>query len=540
MVTVPDTIWRLLAKTLRGSGVSDDRLLSAIAQRDWAALLKCKLLKPSAYANAQDYYKHAVVYEMYRKLLVPGDATKRKDAAIATFWAAEAQCAATNARISRFIDNQGPFEPGDESVIRFINVWRKELSRVLGRCVHYLEPAFSGGSTLSDSGLQTTIPDKMSSVPTAYAGTPDYLLLNFRFTPQFERSAPVRVRGNRFFTVPKDTEKDRGCCVEASANVSLQLAVGKILRGLYKQAYKVDLTHAQALHRELAQKASIDGSLATVDLSNASDTISTALLRTLLPRDWWTLLNSLRAKTTEIGGKRVYLSKFSSMGNGFTFELETILFRSLCAALGAREAYTFGDDIIIESSRAPDLLAALRFFGFTPNERKTFCEGPFRESCGGDYFDGQAVRPYYIKELPDEPQKWMAIANGIRRCDPELSWLHAAWRYSVDQIPIDLRLYGPSDLGDLVIWDPEAKPVLREYDTITNGVRYRNSPAYFWRVYRPVQLQFELGKHFTYRVATAAASLGVPELVSPRDAIRGYRKDWVAAHGVTGTGGWCG
>lgn len=550
-----DQVRKFLAKFYRGvSTPLADQAEMLVRNGKWAELQKLSLNTPSTYTSAQDYHLDALVVELTRKLLLPGDNDARYRAAVDTFWASEAQCAKTNARLTRYIGNQGPFEdPTDEAVIRFISDWRKEVKRVLGRCSYVLEPRFSGGSTLSDAGKLTTIPDKMSSLPTMYAGLTDALLLNFKRTPFLEdddRGFPKVIEvvdSNRFFTVPKDSQKDRGCCVEASLNISLQLAVGSKLKACYRRAYGVDLRHAQPLHRKLACQASMDGSLATIDLSNASDTVASALVKLVLPADWYELLNSLRAKATLIDEQRVFLQKFSSMGNGFTFELETILFRTLAQALGSENCHVFGDDIIVESELAESVTSALKFFGFTPNPKKTFCEGPFRESCGGDFFNGEPVRAHYMKELPDEPQKWIALHNGLHRVD-RYGLLHAAKRFCVDQVPVEWRNFGPQWLGDSVFHDEEAKPIrhgLRRretsYDpacdsrprtvTVTNYVDC-------YKTMQPVNQYFPLGKYWSYRVATAAASLGVPSEVVPRDSVTGYKPVWVAAFGIADNPDW--
>lgn len=553
-----DQVQKFLAKVYRGVGTPRAyQALALVEAGEWAELQKLTLSTPGTYGSAREYHLDATVVELTRKLLLPGDNDARYRAAVDTFWASETQCASTNARLSRFIGNQGPFEdPSDEAVIRFIANWRKEVKRVLGRCSYVLEPRFSGGSTLSDAGKLTTIPDKMSSTPTAYAGLTDALLLNFKRTPFLEFDDGVNpmvpkvieiVDSNHFFTVPKDSQKDRGCCVEASLNISLQLAVGAKLKACYRRAYGVDLRKAKPLHQRLACQASIDGSLATIDLSNASDTVASALVKLVLPADWYELLNSLRAKATLIDEKRVYLQKFSSMGNGFTFELETILFRSLMQTLGAKNCNVFGDDIIVETELAASATNALKFFGFTPNAKKTFCEGPFRESCGGDFFNGEPVRAHYLKKIPDEPQNWVALHNGLKRVD-RYGLLSAAMWFCVDQVPVEWRNFGPSWLEDSVFHSDEALPKMHRirrretsYDpasaepprlvTVTNMV-----PCY--KTMQPVSQKFPLGSYWSYRVATASASLGIPSEVSPRKSVLGYKPVWVPAVGIADDPGW--
>lgn len=518
------------------------KALAYVERGEWSKIQDLRLEHPSTYKDHHEYFRDAIVCEIFRKSLLPGDAKGRKEAAIRLFWSSENQCKRTNIRLARYMPNTQSLRDGkDIAVVDFLNRWRKEVRSVLGKCSWLLDPRFSGGSTLSDMGLRTTIPDKMSSVPTCYAHALDLYHEAFARTPQGEKH-PIAcvVRGNRFFTVPKDSQKDRGCCVEASSAVSLQLAVGAAMKKRFKQAYRYRLESAPLRHQRLARVASAGRrELATIDLSNASDTVAYSLIQLVLPPDWFELLNSLRASHTLIGGAHVRLEKFSSMGNGFTFELETILFKTLCdTVIGSRVSYAYGDDLIVPMKDSKAILAALAFFGFTPNDKKTFCEGPFRESCGGDFFNGKPVRAHYIKEIPSEPQQWIALANGLKRMDPNLIYSHSAWRYCLDQIPKAIRdCRGPSWLGDIVIHD-ECQPTYRSYSTRVNGKRYEHSPTHFYRVYRPMARKFRLDLHFTYRVATAAASLGVPAEVSPRDSISGYKLDWVPAYGRVDGWGW--
>lgn len=513
------------------------------SEGEWRQLQELTIKHPSEYPDAASYQKDAAVVDMFRKALLPGDKKRRIRNAKATFWASETQCAATNVRLTRYLPDQMFLrDASDVAVADFINRWRKEVKRVLGRVSYVLETRFSPGSTLSDKGKLITIPDKMSSVPTCYESTLPFYRLHFMATPQWEANPiPTVVRSNRFFTVPKDSFKDRGCCVEASVNVQLQLGVGSLIKSRMESAYKVKLEHLPLRHKRLACLASAGRrDLATIDLSNASDTVSKQLVRLILPPDWFELLNSLRATHTKVDRRLVFLEKFSSMGNGFTFELETLLFRTLCdTVIGGRHSSAFGDDMIVPSEHSTAIIAALRFFGFEPNDKKTFCDGPFRESCGGDYFNGVNVRSHFIKELPDEPHQWIALANGLSRLRDRGLDVTASWRFCLDQLPLDVRkCRGPVWLGDTCIHDPSAEPVFRTYSTTVAGRKHVNSPTFFWRIYRPVTRTLNLGKYWSYRVATAAGALGIGSELSPRASVTGHKLDWVAAWGRNDFFGW--
>jgi hypothetical protein len=214
--------------------------------------------------------------------------------------------------------------------------------------------------------------------------------------------------------VPKTSKTDRAIAIEPHLNIFVQLGIGALLRRQLRR-YGIDLDNQSHKNRELAGIAHIKG-LATVDLSSASDTIASELVWMLLPFEWACLLDIARTEYSVIDDREVRLSKFSSMGNGFTFELESLIFLALARASGDSSAVSFGDDIIIDRGCFPDLNDALLFLGFTVNAKKTFLAGRFFESCGYDYIDGMMIRPFYFKgDYHDYSTACIRIANKIRR-----------------------------------------------------------------------------------------------------------------------------
>jgi len=89
------------------------------------------------------------------------------------------------------------------------------------------------------------------------------------------------------------------------------------------------------------------------------------------------------------------------MGNGFTFELLTTcicaIVHGATGLLPGKDFWVFGDDLIVPIDKNEEAVKALVEFGFIPNREKSFAEGSFRESCGGDFFCGINVRPKYIR-----------------------------------------------------------------------------------------------------------------------------------------------
>jgi hypothetical protein len=488
---------------------------------------------PSHYLDTEAYRfsKDRAVsdfFSKYRDFSIPGIDLEAE--CVGSFFKDEEQCAKTNARLSPFLNN-GPFQdPSDLHIAGILQRMAKRVSEILGRLPLELAGArFGPGATYGDKGALTTVPDKMTSRLTTTRGA-------WALSPLWERTAwyravvtspqssPLFTQGNRFTTVPKSAKKLRGIAVEASLNVFYQLGVGRLIRDrLFRTG--IDLDFGQARHRERARAASRSGAYSTIDLSSASDNVCTHLVRLLIPPQWLDLLNCLRSPKTYIGGKWVYLNKFSSMGNGFTFELETLIFYVIAVeachiAQCDSDVLVYGDDIIIPSPAGELCTSLLRFLGFRPNPKKTFLTGVFRESCGGDFFNGTAVRPFYLKEFPDEPQKTFSLINGLGRLAQAVEdyavracFSSRARALAIETLPVHLRkLRGPEALGDGCIHedDPRTWRV-----SVSHGIR---------RVYcyLPVAAKLPL-HHWRPEVVFACALYGVPsDGVSSRDAVTGY------------------
>jgi len=213
------------------------------------------------------------------------------------------------------------------------------------------------------------------------------------------------VGGNRTSYVPKDVRKCRRIAIEPSCNLFLQMGVGNwIARRL--RYFGVDI-YDQSINKDLARKGSLDGSVATIDLSDASDSISRELVRSLVPRDWFCLLDSIRSPAPLDGP---YYERFSSQGNAFTFPLETLIFWAIVKSVSSF-CSVYGDDIICDTESYHKALQAIADAGFIPNSDKSYGDGFFRESCGGDYIAGVDVRPIFYKETCRRPSDVAKLHN---------------------------------------------------------------------------------------------------------------------------------
>lgn len=255
-------------------------------------------------------------------------------------------------------------------------------------------------------------------------------------------SVPVEVTTGRLSFVPKNAKAHRAIVTEPVLNGMVQLGIGSFIQKRLL-AFGVDLSD-QSLNQRLARVGSLTGALATLDLSSASDTISRELVFDLLPLDWALFLNRCRTRKISYKSSIINQEKFSSMGNGFTFPLESMIFYALvsscCEASDVVSVY--GDDIICPVQSVPLVKRVLSSAGFVVNNDKSYWSGEFRESCGADYFRGFDIRPYYQKNLVSPAGLFVLhnyyVANfAIEAAQRVLNLIHPS-----------LRIYGPVGYGD--------------------------------------------------------------------------------------------
>lgn len=429
--------------------------------------------------GAEMYRRDAQATDFLRKSpLLPTKVNKRKKA-VETFDECERQCYSANQFLDLLRYPSLGESRAEERLRSILNGAQKKAKRILGSIPDQLKGRFGPGTSFEMKGQAfSTFADKLWVTPHA---TKQALALfeHDYWTTHWGQSRlslglplPAQCRGNRFTTVKKDATKDRGICIEPLGNLWGQLAVGADMkRKLGAVGLKVNRTSlaqdpllrlranppldGKTIHMRLAREGSISGRWATIDLSNASDTVCLELVRWVLPPDWFELLYALRSPFTYINGRWVRLEKFSSMGNGYTFELETLVFACILASafdlVIGRDLFVYGDDIVLPTEHGRDALAVLTMCGLTPNMRKSYVSGPFRESCGGDYFSGVDVRSYYADGSFTSPLEWIALHNQLKAKWPGATLVH---KRAVDQIPPVLRLFGPPRLGDRVLHGP--------------------------------------------------------------------------------------
>ena len=403
---------------------------------------------------ALTYLREEFVSKYCDEALTP--ASVRRFSAVQKFL----ECEQVNAETNHWFRT---FDPGYNilprvPMSRFLRFARRLIRDVLGPIRDELVlGSFSGGA--STSRRRT-----LSNPARKFDGKADSTEEAVKYLDALHHCAPLLreykifseislVEGSVLFTVPKKTDIDRCACKEPDINMFLQKGVGRHIRRRLLR-FGIDLND-QSINRGLALKGSIDGSLATLDLSSASDRISIEVVRALLPTDWFEYLNDIRSQSVEIDGRYHRMEMFSSMGNGFTFELESLIFFALMRAVAYFEGIPgvisiYGDDIIIPVGMYDLACFVLRGFGFSVNETKSHASGPFRESCGGHYHNGIDITPFYVKRRPTRLTDVIRVANQLRRwamADPwrryELKGLYQAWYRLASFVP--RRFWGGSD-----------------------------------------------------------------------------------------------
>jgi len=477
--------------------VDGDRFLNRVATDLYEALdtpvsLSCEILlrygeikelcsktiHPAWYSDPLRFRDDYQAVSFLKKVPFKNAGLKPQETAHEKFLLAEQQCKETNQRIRQYL--LAPERASDVAVV--IETAGRKIKSLLGSLDYesWLHACRFGPGVFKHpeaSGL-TSVYDKLQVSPSVTFDFLEPAVVLLSSAPWWARSVtgvecglPVHVSsqsfspvpGNRVAFVPKTAITHRAIAIEPLMNIYAQLGLGKLLRRKLKLV-GIDLDD-QTPNQRMAYQGSIDGSLCTIDLSSASDTVAKELVRHLIPDEWFAAMDACRSKVGELDGRWILYEKFSSMGNGFTFELESLIFWGLAAAAcevtGAESTLevlrVYGDDIIIPVRAYETLKKTLEFCGFSLNTAKSFSTGPFRESCGKDYYDGHDVRPLFLKEVPERVPSLFTLANRIRRlahrrcnfvgCDRRL---FGTWKRIVSELPksISNHVRVPAHAGD--------------------------------------------------------------------------------------------
>lgn len=351
--------------------------------------------------------------------------------ALQRFTLAEAQCDAANKRI------RSSLATGEQPFGGILHSAQRKIAKLLGEFSYskVWQGGWGPGATLEIARRRAFVDTKMCELPMTVTRSclpffKQAIECDLHWSSSILGLVPsgpysllpdtfLVVEGCRIETVSKNAKTDRVIAVEPRGNGFLQKGVGYWIRKQLKRV-GIDLND-QSKNQDLARKA-LTLMLATVDLSMASDTVCKELVYLLLPYDWAAYMDSIRSPYAVRRGEKSYqkLEKFSSMGNGFTFELESLIFWALTRALVDQYdskgiVSVYGDDIICPQYATGELKQLLEWTGFSYNVDKTHTEGLFFESCGKHYFDGEEVTPVYQKDSLDSLEDYIRCGNRVVR-----------------------------------------------------------------------------------------------------------------------------
>lgn len=246
---------------------------------------------------------------------------------------------------------------------------------------------------------------------------------------------------SKLLIVPKTAKAPRLIASEPTSHqwcqqILLSFLVAGIKRSCLRNSISLD---DQEPSRALALQASHDMQFSTIDLSSASDRISTWLVerffRRNLPlldalhsvRSRW-IINGTRVSHPSIPEGVVSLRKFTTMGSACTFPVQSIIFATLAIATilfeenrrptvasmrrASRMVRVFGDDIIVPTKHDEAVRRTLSVFGLKVNQTKSFRKSHFREACGMDAWCGFDVTPARLNAVPSTTRP-SSIMSGI-------------------------------------------------------------------------------------------------------------------------------
>lgn len=424
-----------------------DLLLKLLADKDYSSLLGWVDGRPSPqeYETEALYFADCQVATLIKKYPYDADLVPElnaREAAIESFMASEVNCRAKNLEVrQRSLNGEWDDYAEIKRLIRDRILScigpRPELEKIYDRC------DITAGASMGINGSKTNVARKLNAhdwtvTPRALSYAIPALWSNIQIRDHilpgeivcYDKEAfgdLVRERAivsnyNKISFVPKTAKTDRSIAVEPFLNGFVQSGTEKYLKDALLRSFGIDLSD-QTVNQMLALTGSLGGPnpYCTIDLKAASDSMSIEVCRDLLPPDWFEFLMDIRASHFELPDRSVHrYEKMCSMGNGFCFPLQTLLYASVCSAAGSvcgdpEDFSVFGDDIVVRQNVALLVIEILQELGFTTNVEKTFIHGPFRESCGADWFLGQDVRPACIDSQMSDVRHLMSFHNSLLR-----------------------------------------------------------------------------------------------------------------------------
>lgn len=317
-------------------------------------------------------------------------------------------------------------------------------------------------------------------------------------------SRPTKEVGiNKVLFVPKDSRGPRTIACEP---LEYQYIQQGIMRKLVPYVESHRLTRGrvnfsdQSINRELARRGSLGEPLVTLDLKDASDSVSMSLVERLFAGT--SLLQPLKATRTPFSllpsGEVIELRKFAAMGSALCFPVEALTFYALlmgCYVLTQPLepiGFVYGDDIIVPPQVSEFYIQMLEAVGLKVNLDKSCLTGLFRESCGGEYFSGFDVSYLKCKTLDIKEPSALASVVALSNMMFERGFYRTAsvldsWVSSTLKIPEGLK-----DSGYLCLYNE------RSYPSFGSSKRWHKKHQCFYRrVPQVIGVTYEHFHHHT-------------------------------------------
>ncbi len=254
-------------------------------------------------------------------------------------------------------------------------------------------------------------------------------------SPRIPEGGPdvsTSVLAARLRLVPKTMSTPRVIVKEPTALQYMQQGLRvPIEEAIKRRTSQIGFTD-QEVNREMARTGSVSRDLVTLDLSEASDRVTlrqAEMVFSGVPNVWEALLATRSSSVKLPDGSIRQVFKFASMGSAVCFPVEaTVFWTAVLLAIQRHhrkqdrffrltgsfleslegKVRVFGDDIIAPYTYLSDIREVFFLLGWKINVSKSFSEGYFRESCGGDFFNGEDVTPVRVRSH---------IATSIRQVD---------------------------------------------------------------------------------------------------------------------------
>lgn len=435
--------------------------------REYGALVSMKI-DPLAYNCPGSFFVDYQCTKLLAKCIDIKTGIDTRRVATQAFLNAEIDCATTNHYFRCLWSGSFQFSRPVSSVLYLA---QRKIADILGDVpdVADLDFGFGPGACLSVRKDTAIIKKLESALECTFALSqilPDFLMEFPGWIPPGTHDVNI-VDGSELTYVPKNAKTDRPICIEPLLNGLFQKGVGSYLKNRLARE-GVDLWD-QTINQRLAA-CGVERNLATVDFASASDTISYNLVADLLPVEWFLFLDKGRSPNYVVEGDVYSFHKFSSMGNAYTFELESMIFYAIAWAtlkhlgitpLPKRNLSVYGDDVILPVEAYGLFAEVASAVGFTVNSDKSFHNGMFRESCGTDVFDGYEVTPFKIESLKGRHNVYKTANQLLKIIERTLyvpdssghAFVRAARLWDlhsrvIASVPRSSRLLIPADQGD--------------------------------------------------------------------------------------------